>query len=86
MKTGRNDPCHCGSGKKYKKCCLAKDDAAESKEVAAKAAAAAAAAKSEEDAPPPAERIALDRSRDAPRAHPEQRAKAPSSLPRRKAV
>jgi SEC-C motif len=23
---GRNDPCHCGSGKKYKKCCLAKDD------------------------------------------------------------
>jgi uncharacterized protein len=23
-KTGRNDPCPCGSGKKYKKCCLAK--------------------------------------------------------------
>lgn len=22
---GRNDPCHCGSGKKYKKCCLKKD-------------------------------------------------------------
>jgi hypothetical protein len=21
---GRNDPCHCGSGKKYKKCCLMK--------------------------------------------------------------
>jgi uncharacterized protein YecA (UPF0149 family) len=21
---GRNDPCHCGSGKKYKKCCLLK--------------------------------------------------------------
>ena len=21
-KTGRNEPCHCGSGKKYKKCCL----------------------------------------------------------------
>ena len=21
MKTGRNDPCPCGSGKKYKKCC-----------------------------------------------------------------
>ena len=20
-KTGRNDPCHCGSGKKYKRCC-----------------------------------------------------------------
>jgi hypothetical protein len=24
-KLGRNDPCHCGSGKKYKKCCLDKD-------------------------------------------------------------
>ena len=23
-KTGRNDPCPCGSGKKYKKCCEAK--------------------------------------------------------------
>jgi uncharacterized protein YchJ len=23
-KTGRNDPCPCGSGKKYKKCCLKK--------------------------------------------------------------
>ena len=22
MKTGRNDPCYCGSGKKYKKCHL----------------------------------------------------------------
>lgn len=22
MKTGRNDPCPCGSGKKYKKCCM----------------------------------------------------------------
>lgn len=21
-KTNRNDPCHCGSGKKYKKCCI----------------------------------------------------------------
>lgn len=24
-KLGRNEPCHCGSGKKYKKCCLEKD-------------------------------------------------------------
>ena len=22
MKLSRNDPCHCGSGKKYKKCCI----------------------------------------------------------------
>jgi len=25
MKTKRNDPCPCGSGKKYKKCCLLAD-------------------------------------------------------------
>lgn len=24
-KLGRNEPCHCGSGKKYKRCCLDKD-------------------------------------------------------------
>lgn len=24
-KIGRNEPCHCGSGKKYKECCLEKD-------------------------------------------------------------
>jgi predicted Zn-dependent protease len=24
--TGRNDPCPCGSGRKYKRCCLAQDD------------------------------------------------------------
>jgi len=28
MKIGRNDPCPCGSGKKYKKCCLPKERAA----------------------------------------------------------
>ena len=26
LKIGRNDPCTCGSGKKYKKCCLNKND------------------------------------------------------------
>ncbi len=26
-KIGRNDPCPCGSGKKYKKCCMNKDQA-----------------------------------------------------------
>ena len=26
QKTGRNDPCPCGSGKKYKKCCMDKDE------------------------------------------------------------
>jgi len=33
---GRNEPCHCGSGRKYKHCCLGKDEAE-----AAKARAAA---------------------------------------------
>ena len=44
---GRNEPCRCGSGKKYKHCCLAKDD---------KAAAVrrAKAAKAAAEAPPPA--------------------------------
>jgi methionyl aminopeptidase len=28
MKVGRNDPCPCGSGQKYKKCCLKKDQEA----------------------------------------------------------
>jgi tetratricopeptide (TPR) repeat protein len=39
-KTGRNDPCHCGSGKKYKRCCLEKDSAAASALAQAEAAAA----------------------------------------------
>jgi tetratricopeptide (TPR) repeat protein len=28
-KTGRNDPCPCGSGKKYKQCCLRKEEEVE---------------------------------------------------------
>lgn len=28
-KIGRNDPCPCGSGKKYKACCLSKAQAAD---------------------------------------------------------
>ena len=30
VKFGRNQPCLCGSGKKYKRCCLPKDEAAAS--------------------------------------------------------
>jgi tetratricopeptide (TPR) repeat protein len=44
-KTGRNDPCPCGSGKKYKLCCLSKDDAAARATAEAKQAAAAEHAK-----------------------------------------
>ena len=46
---GRNEPCYCGSGRKYKHCCLAKDEA-EAAETRARAAAEAPAA-----APPPAD-------------------------------
>src|SRR5262249_10160451 len=28
-RVGRNDPCACGSGRKYKRCCLAQDEAPE---------------------------------------------------------
>jgi hypothetical protein len=48
---GRNEPCHCGSGRKYKQCCLAKDDAAAAK-LREEAAAAQTAAPA--DAAPPA--------------------------------
>lgn len=34
-KIGRNDPCPCGSGNKYKRCCLDKDEAAERTALAA---------------------------------------------------
>lgn len=44
-KTGRNDPCPCGSGKKYKQCCLPKDEAAASEQLALATAPAVAAAK-----------------------------------------
>jgi hypothetical protein len=61
---GRNDPCHCGSGKKYKQCHLAKD------EVAAREARAKAA----EAAPPPA--ADASKAREGPRAGPRAPAKS----------
>lgn len=33
-KPGRNDPCPCGSGNKYKKCCLTKEEAVERERIA----------------------------------------------------
>ena len=53
---GRNDPCHCGSGKKYKRCCLKRDEVAEREEhaeVAAEAATPAPEGKSAPDAQKP---------------------------------
>ena len=41
-KAGRNDPCPCGSGQKYKRCCLDKDQAAEHQILAARRAELAA--------------------------------------------
>lgn len=49
---GRNDPCHCGSGRKYKNCHLAKDEEVE------RAARAKAAEQSAEAAPEDAQRPA----------------------------
>jgi hypothetical protein len=101
-KIGRNDPCHCGSGQKYKKCHLAKDDAAKSAELAAAAAAAAAAARAAADAEAEAEaadkeegkapaagagdRTAAVRAKDAAGTRP--RTPAPTQAPafRRKSV
>jgi len=41
-KIGRNEPCPCGSGKKYKRCCLHHHEAAAAERAAATAAQAAA--------------------------------------------
>ena len=41
-KPGRNDPCPCGSGQKYKRCCMDKDQAAEHATLAAAQAERAA--------------------------------------------
>jgi hypothetical protein len=50
---GRNDPCHCGSGKKYKQCHLAADEAkARAAREKAQAQAPAPAAESTQAAPP----------------------------------
>ena len=56
---GRNDPCHCGSGRKYKQCCLGKD------EDAARAARTEAAAQ----AAPPAPADAAPAKKARPRTH-----------------
>lgn len=66
---GRNEPCHCGSGRKYKQCCLAKDEAA---------AAAARTEAAQETAPEPAEAPAPE-PRRAPKHQTEQPWKATNS-------
>ena len=97
-KPGRNDPCHCGSGQKYKKCHLVADDAAKSAELAAAAAAAAEVqAKADADAEEKEkEDAAAGKAGDRPVARPKDaaagalksRAPAPTQAPafRRKSV
>jgi hypothetical protein len=60
---GRNEPCRCGSGRKYKHCCLAAD---EKKDAAARAKAAKvdadAPTAAADDAPAPAARTPKPKS------------------------
>lgn len=93
MKVGRNDPCHCGSGLKYKKCHLAKDEADHNAALAAQRAAAAAAAAAATEAAPegePAEEAAAQRANAAPRANAAASRAQPQvarqGVPRRRAV
>lgn len=78
MKPGRNDPCHCGSGQKYKKCHLGSDDAARSAELSA-AAAAAAEAQAKADAEAEEKRV---REEAAGRPNAPRAAAPGSSLPK----
>jgi len=92
MKIGRNDPCHCGSGQKYKKCHEAADDAKESAELAAaqaKAAAEKEAADAEAAANPEAAKLAkkvVDRSAARSASRPKERIATTASPIRRGAV
>ena len=53
---GRNEPCHCGSGRKYKQCCLSKDEEAERQARAEAAPQTPASEPAPEDAPRPVPR------------------------------
>jgi len=50
-KIGRNDPCPCGSGQKYKRCCLPRDEAAAAERAATARAAALRARETDRFAP-----------------------------------
>jgi len=81
-KISRNDPCPCGSGKKYKKCHLKEDAEARSAEIAAQNAALAEAAEkaAEEDPEGAAAEEAAKDARQTPRL--DRSAKGPQSAPR----
>jgi SEC-C motif len=60
---GRNEPCACGSGRKYKQCCLPKDEA---RDAAARAKVAAAPPAPPADAATPARRRAPKHQTEQP--------------------
>ena len=62
---GRNDPCPCGSGKKYKKCHRAEDEAAVHAKLAQQKAAAEAEARAAEAAEGKPERDAGSKPKQA---------------------
>jgi hypothetical protein len=78
---GRNDPCHCGSGKKYKQCHLIKDEEAER----AKRAKAAGAETTEAapDAPKPAAAPAKHKTRQPWKGQQNTRGFGKLNIPRR---
>jgi SEC-C motif len=76
MKLGRNDPCHCGSGQKYKKCHLAQDDAARSAELAGQAAERKAIA--DREAAEEAEKEKAGAESETPGQNPKPRGAAPA--------
>ncbi len=70
MKADRNDPCPCGSGKKYKKCHMAQDEAEHLAKLATLKAEqevnAAANAEAEQEGEAKTEKAATPRPRNAP--------------------
>ena len=78
---GRNDPCHCGSGKKYKQCHLAKDEEAERAKRAK--AAGAEVAEAAADAPKPAGTPAKHKTRQPWKGQQNTRGFGKLNIPRR---
>ena len=90
--TGRNDPCPCGSGKKYKKCHLPEDEAKRHEELekqqalrTAEAAETETGEESREDKPQKKQSAAWKSSNQGPAAKGDK-ARRPPNLPRRSAV
>ena len=79
MKPGPNEPCACGSGKKYKKCCWPKD-----REQAADAALEHRNAAAIETPPPAADTPPA--KPPVPKSHSKGGGMARSSAPRRRAI